>query len=252
MTRDDLFKINAGICATLAEAIATSCPKAFILVISNPVNSTVPVFAEVLKAKGVFDPKRLFGVTTLDVLRASTFVATVVGDASKAPEYTIPVVGGHAGVTILPLLSQSKPAIPAAILNDKAKRDALIHRIQFGGDEVVEAKAGTGSATLSMAQAGAEFADKVMRAAFKGETGLISPSYVSLTADEAAGKAIQKEIGADLAFFSVRVELGKDGVSKLHPIGTIDAVEKEGLQKAVTELGPSIDKGLSFKPASKL
>lgn len=196
--------------------------------------------------------RRLFGVTTLDVLRASTFVATVVGDASKAPEYTIPVVGGHAGVTILPLLSQSKPAIPAAILNDKAKRDALIHRIQFGGDEVVEAKAGAGSATLSMAQAGAEFADKVMRAAFKGETGLISPSYVSLTADEAAGKAIQKEIGADLAFFSVRVELGKDGVSKLHPIGTIDAVEKEGLQKAVTELGPSIDKGLSFKPASKL
>jgi malate dehydrogenase len=52
------LQINAGICATLAESIAEACPKAFILVISNPVNSTVPVFAEVLKRKGVFDPKR--------------------------------------------------------------------------------------------------------------------------------------------------------------------------------------------------
>jgi len=52
------MQINAGICATLAQAIANVCPKAFILVISNPVNSTVPVFAETLKKAGVFDPKR--------------------------------------------------------------------------------------------------------------------------------------------------------------------------------------------------
>ena len=32
-----------------------------------------------------------------------------------------------------------------------ADRDALTKRIQFGGDEVVKAKAGSGSATLSMA-----------------------------------------------------------------------------------------------------
>jgi malate dehydrogenase len=51
-------KVNAGICATLAQAIANACPKAFILVISNPVNSTVPVFAETLKKAGVYDPKR--------------------------------------------------------------------------------------------------------------------------------------------------------------------------------------------------
>lgn len=51
-------QINAGICATLAQAIANACPKAFILVISNPVNSTVPVFAETLKKAGVFDPKK--------------------------------------------------------------------------------------------------------------------------------------------------------------------------------------------------
>lgn len=58
MTRDDLFKINAGIVKTLAIACAKHCPKAFIAVISNPVNSTVPIFAQVYKDAGVYDPKR--------------------------------------------------------------------------------------------------------------------------------------------------------------------------------------------------
>ena len=43
--------------------------------ISNPVNSTVPIAAEVFKKKGVYDERRLFGVTTLDVVRAKTFYA---------------------------------------------------------------------------------------------------------------------------------------------------------------------------------
>ena len=75
MTRDDLFKINAGIVAGLTDAVATHCPKAMINMISNPVNSTVPIAAEVLKKRGVYDPKKLFGVTTLDVVRAKTFYA---------------------------------------------------------------------------------------------------------------------------------------------------------------------------------
>ena len=43
--------------------------------ISNPVNSTVPIAAEVFKKAGTYDEKRLFGVTTLDVVRAKTFYA---------------------------------------------------------------------------------------------------------------------------------------------------------------------------------
>ena len=78
-TRDDLFNVNASIAYGIAEGIAKSAPQAFVLVISNPVNSLVPVFAEVLKSHNVFDPKRLFGVTSLDLVRASTFVAEVTG-----------------------------------------------------------------------------------------------------------------------------------------------------------------------------
>ncbi|KAF9999546.1 hypothetical protein BGZ65_005121, partial [Modicella reniformis] len=57
MSRDDLFKINAGIVRDLAEGIANNCPNACVLVISNPVNSTVPIVCEVLKKHGVFNPK---------------------------------------------------------------------------------------------------------------------------------------------------------------------------------------------------
>lgn len=74
MTRDDLFNINAGIVRTLSEAIAKCCPKAIVNVISNPVNSTVPIAAEVFKKAATFDPKKLMGVTMLDVVRANTFV----------------------------------------------------------------------------------------------------------------------------------------------------------------------------------
>lgn len=71
----------------------------------------------------------------------------------------------------------------------------------------MKAKDGAGSATLSMAYAGAEFAYKVIRAA-KGEKGIVAPTYVNLTADAEGGAALKKEIGKDIAYFSAPVELG--------------------------------------------
>jgi len=246
MTRDDLFKINAGIVRDLATGIATTAPKAFVLVISNPVNSTVPIVAEVFKKHGVFDPKKLFGVTTLDVVRASTFVSEVHGDLSLSTSVTVPVIGGHSGVTIVPLLSQSSHPLPAS-----TDLEALIKRIQFGGDEVVKAKDGTGSATLSMAYAGAEFAGKVLRAV-RGEKGIIAPSFVHLSADKAGGEVLKKELGKDLDFFSSRVELGPEGVVKIHPLGKITDAEQALVKAALPELASNIDKGVAFIDSPKL
>jgi malate dehydrogenase len=48
MTRDDLFNTNASIVRDIAAACAKACPKAFIGIISNPVNSTVPIASETL------------------------------------------------------------------------------------------------------------------------------------------------------------------------------------------------------------
>ena len=75
----------------------------------------------------------------------------------------VPVVGGHAGVTIIPLFSQATPHAEVS----PEELDALTKRTQDGGTEVVTAKAGTGSATLSMAYAGALFAEALL----KGLTG---------------------------------------------------------------------------------
>ena len=123
MTRDDLFKINAGIVQGLIKGIAENCPESYILVISNPVNSTVPIAAETLKQAGVFNPKKLFGVTTLDVVRAETFVQDITGERDPT-KTVIPVIGGHSGETIVPLFSQAKPAVK--IPEDKL--DALVNR----------------------------------------------------------------------------------------------------------------------------
>ncbi|KAI7865444.1 malate dehydrogenase, NAD-dependent [Spinellus fusiger] len=245
MTRDDLFKINGGIISGLATAAAKFCPKAFICVISNPVNSTVPIVTEVFKQHNVYDPRRIFGVTTLDLVRASTFVSELVG--AEASQLRVPVVGGHSGATIVPLLSQV-PGIGAVPQEQLAQ---VTHRIQYGGDEVVKAKDGAGSATLSMAFAGARFALSVLSAAIKGTSHLIEYTYVHLDADKEHSKAITDVVG-EVDYFSVPVELGIQGVQKIHPLGTLSDYEKSLLGACTEELKGNIVKGTTFITESKL
>lgn len=225
MTRDDLFNINASIVAGVAKAAAESCPNALLLIISNPVNSTVPIVAETLKKAGTYDPRKLFGVTTLDITRANTFVAENQG--MNVHDVKVPVIGGHAGITILPLLSQ----VPGAKFSQEDK-EKLTHRIMFGGDEVVQAKAGGGSATLSMAYAGAEFAFSAIRA-LNGEKGIVECSYV------------QSDV-TDLPFFSSPVELGTEGVEKVHGYGELDAFEQEKFNEMLGDLKTQIEKGVEY------
>ena len=227
MTRDDLFNINAGIVMKLTEAVAKYCPEAIINMISNPVNSTVPIAAETLKKHGVYDPAKLFGVTTLDVVRARTFYAEKNGlDVSAT---NVPVIGGHAGVTILPLFSQASPFVemPPDVL------DPLTKRTQDGGTEVVKAKDGKGSATLSMAYAGCVFADACLRG-LNGEKDVIECAYV------------ESSVVPGVPFFSSKVTLGKNGVSKIHGLGDMTDYEKAGLEAMKSELISSIEKGVEF------
>merc|ERR1712002_1050378 len=93
MTRDDLFNTNATIVATLARACARAAPNAVVGIISNPVNSTVPITVEIFKKEGVSADK-VYGVTTLDIVRANEFVAALGGQ--DPIDAHVPVVGGHA------------------------------------------------------------------------------------------------------------------------------------------------------------
>ncbi len=226
MTRDDLFNVNAGIVANLVQNCAKVCPKACICIITNPVNSTVPLAAEVLKAAGVYDPHRLFGVTVLDVLRSETFLGEELGVSKK--QTVVPVIGGHSGNTILPLISQV--AGSEVISADRIKE--LTVRIQNAGTEVVEAKVGAGSATLSMAQAGARFALKVV-AGLMGAPGVTEYGYT-----EGDGKYTP--------FFAQRLVFGKNGWEKTFDVGTLSDYEKQCLDELIPVLQGNIKKGVDF------
>ena len=224
MDRSDLFNINAGIVKNLVSSCADNCPIALIGIITNPVNTTVAIAAEVLKKKGVYDPSGLFGVTTLDVIRSSTFVAEIFDKDPR--EISVPVIGGHSGITILPLLSQS-----GFEFSDEDAA-AMTKRIQNAGTEVVEAKAGGGSATLSMGQAAAKFALSLVRA-LNGEKDIVECTYV--------------EGSGDLArFFAQPVLLGKNGVEKILSFGNLSKFEQTTLNDALETLKSDIEIGKEF------
>ena len=58
--------MNATLNANFADAVAKNCPDAMVAIISNPVNSTVPIFAEQMKKNGCYDPKKPDGTTWYD------------------------------------------------------------------------------------------------------------------------------------------------------------------------------------------
>jgi len=225
MTRDDLFNTNASIVKALVEGCAEFCPNAILGIISNPVNSTVPIAAEVLKKANVYDKRKLCGVTTLDVCRANTFLANHMGTDPK--DMNVPVIGGHAGITILPLYSQ----VPGANFTTE-ELEAITVRTQFGGDEVVQAKAGSGSATLSMAYAGYIFAENVLKA-INGETDIVQCAYVESDLTKAP-------------YFASPCKFGKNGVEEVLGYGTLTDYEQAWLDKLLPDLQKQIQKGVDF------
>jgi malate dehydrogenase len=224
MTRDDLFNTNASIVASLAEACARSCPDAWLGIISNPVNSTVPIAVEVYKKLGA-DPSKIFGVTTLDIVRSQAFVAEKNG--ADVATQSVPVIGGHAGITIIPVLSQASPALDLP----QKEIEALTARIQDAGTEVVKAKDGAGSATLSMAFAAARFTDSLLEA----QAGNDVTEYAYIPSDV-----------TDSTYFSSKLTLNASGVAQNHGLGDLNDFEKTLVEAAVPDLMKTVAKGEAF------
>merc|ERR1712241_1634327 len=229
-TRDDLFKINAGITQEVVEACAKYCPNAVVALIVNPVNSVVPAMAELYKKKGL-DPKKIVGITTLDCVRANKFVGDLTGKHPR--DIDIPVIGGHAGVTIMPVFSQD----PIAATVDKSKIPDLDKRTQDAGTEVVNAKNGKGSATLSMAYAGARLASSIL-------SGLAGEPKVECA-------YVMSNI-TDLPYFTSKVKFGKTGVEAVLPVGELNEYEQKRLEEAKAQLKTEIEAGLNYAKTNDL
>lgn len=183
-------------------------------------------------------PHRVFGISTLDVVRSARF-ASEINTAIDPKSTRVTVIGGHSGVTIVPLLSQ----IPGQSFTEDQLR-TLTQRIQYGGDEVVKAKDGAGSATLSMAHAGARFATAVLEATVAGKSGLVESTYVNLAADAEGTAAFHAKTGLD--YFAQDVEFGHEGVKRILPLPIISVFEQALLDEAIPELKVNIAKGTSF------
>ncbi|XP_016925733.4 uncharacterized protein [Drosophila suzukii] len=226
MQRDHLMAANGCVAVKVATAVSKASPKALLAFITNPINMIVPTAAEVLKVHGTYDPRRLFGITTLDVVRSKKFI----GDSMNISpdEVNIPVIGGHAGITILPLISQCQPGFKGG----PKEVQELTHRIQEAGTEVVNAKAGRGSATLSMAYAGAHFVGSLLRG-IGGQEGVIECAFVA------------SEL-TDPPFFASPLELGKDGIKRYIPLPQMSDSEKEALEKLLPILRKNAEEGIQF------
>ncbi|KAJ2340975.1 hypothetical protein IWW50_001149, partial [Coemansia erecta] len=157
----------------------------------------------------------------------------------------VPVVGGHSGSTIVPLLSMAVPRVELA----QGEAETLVQRIQYGGDEVVKAKDGAGSATLSMAYAGARFTGSLVQAC---NGSLVTESaLVPLAADPLGARQIRRLGAGTLDFFAVPVEIGREGVQRIVPLeAEPNVLELKALDIAARVLKENIDKGVKYVVSS--
>ena len=100
------------------------------------------------------------------------------------------------------------------------------------GTEVVEAKAGGGSATLSMGQAACRFGLSLVRA-LQGEEGVVECAYVEGDGEHAT-------------YFAQPVKLGKEGVEEVLSYGKLSDYEKSALDGMLETLNGDINIGVEF------
>uniref|UniRef100_A0A1A9X0Z8 Malate dehydrogenase, mitochondrial n=1 Tax=Glossina brevipalpis TaxID=37001 RepID=A0A1A9X0Z8_9MUSC len=231
--RNVLLEANAAIISRVVGMTAQHSPNAMIVIITNPVNSLIPLAAEVLSKHNAYDPKRLFGLSLLDTLRANTFVAETVGRERGSIE--VPVIGGHSKDTIVPILTQCEPPLCLSAEN----KIAICERIKNAGDAVIKAKEGKGSAQLSIGYATKLFCDSLL-AALDGVTGIFSTAFVASNVTNAS-------------FFSSKLRLDNEGVSEILKLPPMDCVEKNMLEISLKSLEEDIKIGIAQanKPSPK-
>ncbi|KAJ8981623.1 hypothetical protein NQ317_000851 [Molorchus minor] len=157
---DRMWSLNALIVKSIA----------FLVIATNPINSLVPLACEVLKKGGCYNPKTVFGVTTLDTVRANTFVAEVQGIEPEC--VVVPVIGGHTEETMVPVLSQAKPC--SDFTNEELEN--ITTSIRKAHENILKLKP-SDSAPLSAAFAIARFIISLVKA-IRGYPDITECAYV--------------------------------------------------------------------------
>ena len=228
MSRDDLIEVNSKIIASVAEGIKQYAPKAFVIVISNPLDAMVTLLQRITG----FPYKRVIGQAgVLDSARFEAFIAWELGVSVK--DVTAMTLGGH-GDDMVPLVRYANvKGIPVLELlerkyKDKAKAkevmEAMVKRTRGAGGEVV-ALLKTGSAFYSPASAAIAMAESFIK-----DQKRVLPTCCYL----------QGEYGVKGYYVGVPAVLGSEGVENILEFA-LDAEEQAMMDKSVAAVKGLVD-----------
>lgn len=224
MSRDDLIATNAKVVDTVGKNIKKHCPKAFVIVITNPLDVMVFVMQEASSLPAA----RVVGMAgVLDSARFRYFLA----DEFKVSveDVTAFVLGGH-GDSMVPLVRYSTVAgIPLPDLvkmgwTTKEKIDAIVQRTRDGGAEIVNLLK-TGSAFYAPASSAIAMAESYLK-----DKRRVLPCAAMLNG----------EYGVKGLYVGVPVIIGANGVEKVVEID-LNKAEKAMFDKSVAAVRGLID-----------
>ncbi|XP_035432104.1 malate dehydrogenase-like [Spodoptera frugiperda] len=213
---------NTAFIKTLSMRVAKMNPAPFLGIITEPINCLVPIATEVLTNNGTYDPRKLFGITGVDALRAQTLYADE--NNISARNCIVPVIGGHSENTLIPLLSQSHPASPT--LDAKMSQDFTLKYRKFD-EKIINAKRGH-SPVLSVAYSALLFTRSVLNA---------------LDGRRARVHAFIENNDFGTAYFGGLVDINNEGVKEMIRYTTLTEYECHLLEQSFQELRKDVLKG---------
>ncbi len=157
MTREDLLAVNLAIIKQVAEGVKHYAPKAFCIIVTNPLDAMVYAFS---KLTG-FPRNQVIGMAgTLDTARWRAFIGMEL-DVSVA-DVAGTVLGGH-GPDMVPLPRLTTVGgVPLTEIATKEQIDKLVLRTREAGTEIVKLF-GKGSAFFSPAWSAIIIAESYLR-----------------------------------------------------------------------------------------
>ena len=216
MDREDLLGINLGIMKDVANNIKEQAPKAFVIVISNPLDAMVYAF---YKVSG-FPKNQVVGMAgALDSARFRAFISMETGFSVQ--DVTCMVLGGH-GDTMVPISRLATVGgVPVTDLIKPERLKEIEDRTRVAGGEIVKLF-GNGSAFYAPAQSAIEMAESYIK-----DKKRVIP----------CASLCEGEFGIDGYFIGVPTVIGSNGVEQILEFSltneeskqlnnTLDAVKK--------------------------
>jgi len=157
MTREDLLNVNIKIITAVANGVKHYAPKAFCIIVTNPLDAMVYVFHKITG----FPKNQVVGMAgTLDTARWRAFISMELG--VSVADISGTVLGGH-GPDMVPLPRLTTVGgVPLTELATQEQIDRLINRTREAGTEIVKLF-GKGSAFFSPAWSAIVIAESFLK-----------------------------------------------------------------------------------------